>query len=299
MPHIDMEETKEKGLRMLLQVLLEHVPAPIKVWVKIPVVLSGGKVYTSEGPGAAIYSALRAFERTERVIDASFFVGHQHADETRLGAAVVFTGLPTVESTMAEMARVLAHQYWSSWMEFDFPAQCQMLAGWDSLVEVMQDASEVRPLFVADFGDNTCAGASGDVPFLLRQFVELAATTEKEGGSPCQVLIADLLDAPAVAECFSQAETQAEKHDNTQNPSSIHPSSSSPHGVDIARLRVGAAMTAAAGRGGGGEGEALYGEGCSPVMLENVQVRQLCASALEEEQERRNGGLSCKLGPLR
>ena len=49
-PHIDMEETKTKGLYMLLS-CLQHAIRPAVVIVLVPAILPGDTVVTTEGPG--------------------------------------------------------------------------------------------------------------------------------------------------------------------------------------------------------------------------------------------------------
>ena len=53
MPHVDMEETKTKALRMLLSSLQQPSLRPAVLLTPVPAILSGDTVLSSEGLGRA------------------------------------------------------------------------------------------------------------------------------------------------------------------------------------------------------------------------------------------------------
>eukprot|EP00966_Prymnesium_polylepis_P101095 2341227-Prymnesium_polylepis.1 len=99
-----------------------------------------------------------------------------------------------------------------------------------------------RRVIIGDLGDNTNAGASGDVPYACRQLLQAISCPRPEGGAQPRVLIAGLVDASAVAVCAKALAG----------------------GVTILpQLRVGAAHAVGAS----------FGDGCEPLELSNVTLR--------------------------
>ncbi|CAK0808156.1 unnamed protein product [Prorocentrum cordatum] len=257
-PHADMEETKTKALRMLL-VCLRGVIEPRVVVVTIPAILEGEKVLTTEGHGQELYRWLRDLEpsawRTpelvellgpvdERVrpvrglLDASFFVGHGCADESRVGAAVVLSGEASAVATLRELARTIAQWYWDRRKLFAHPAGCPLLQWAAAEAEILSSLAAGRRVLLGDLGDNTNAGASGDVPFVCRRLLRLASH-----GSP-RMLVAGLVDRAAVEAC---AAVVAEGRDV------------------LPAVRVGAGHALGA----------RYGVDCGPLELRGARVRGL------------------------
>jgi microcystin degradation protein MlrC len=205
MPHVDMEETKTKALRLLLE-SLQNSQRVIIVALKIPLLLAGGCVLTTKGPGKDVYDELlrtQSEEAANGLLDASLFVGHQHANEARAGAAVVLTGLASAEASMGRTAQAIAQHYWN------LRERCLSSVApseWAACLTEMYDHFDAGGwTLLGDAGDNGNAGASGDVPFLLRCFLSATANPRRAGraekrGHP-SVLICGLVDAPAVEAC--------------------------------------------------------------------------------------------------
>jgi len=219
-PHIDMEETKTKGLYMLLS-CLQHAIRPAVVIVLVPAILPGDTVVTTEGPGRELYRWLRDLEPSEwqtralaapemlgpavnghtvnGLMDASFFVGHGLADEPRVGAAVVLTGTIDSLPALAPVATSVAQWYWDRRREFDYPVGSP-LVGWDAAItQIYESFDGNQRILVGDLGDNVNAGASGDVPFVCRSLLALTSAHRAQGQP--RVLIAGLVDKGAVEAC--------------------------------------------------------------------------------------------------
>lgn len=249
MPHVDMEETKKKGLRMLLYLLQTSSPRPIIVFAPVPAIISGDTVFTTEGHGKEVYAMLPEVEKGSGVLDASFFVGHQHADEARVRAAVVLTGFPDAVEYMRHQAVRVAQCYWDRRSKFDYLISCPLLE-WDQCIDQVHQANSSTVL-LGDFGDNLCAGASGDVPFVLRKLIaqfseEWVRKAHLPAATPNlpEVLVAGLIDPGAVEQCC-KAEVNS----------------------FLDTLQVGAALTTACGCA-----EDFYGEDARPIELRDVCI---------------------------
>jgi microcystin degradation protein MlrC len=189
-PHEDAWETRERAAANLLA-RLESGGAPKKAWLQVPVLLPGEKTSTRIEPAASIYADVARVADLPGVLDAALWVGYAWADEPSCRAAVVVTG--DDEEVIVREAEQLARQYWDARDEFAFVAPA---APYEQCVATAL-ASEARPYFLSDSGDNPTAGGAGDVTWTLaRLLAEPAfARSAEEGGSTA--IYASLPDAAA------------------------------------------------------------------------------------------------------
>ncbi|KAI0011009.1 Microcystin LR degradation protein MlrC [Xylariaceae sp. FL0662B] len=180
-PHVDVAETKERACRNLLKLLQrrgdgEKVTRPFKAWVPIPILLPGEQTSTRDEPAAHIYAAVPEIEAAAGVLDAAICVGYAWADEPRNRAVVMVTGWDREAASRG--AEKLARTFWDSHEEFHFVAPT------GSFSECLDTAlaSDKRPYFISDSGDNPTAGGSGDVTWGLTQL--LARPEFKEPSGP-------------------------------------------------------------------------------------------------------------------
>ncbi|KAI1094238.1 Microcystin LR degradation protein MlrC [Rostrohypoxylon terebratum] len=168
-PHVDVAETKERACRNLIELLRRQADGeavrPFKAWVPIPILLPGEQTSTRDEPAAHIYAAVPKVEAMDGVLDAAIWVGYAWADEPRNRAVVVVTGWDKQAVTAG--AEKLAHLFWDSHKDFTFVAPT------GSFKECLDTAlaSEKRPYFISDSGDNPTAGGSGDVTWGLTQLL--------------------------------------------------------------------------------------------------------------------------------
>ncbi|CAM4038230.1 M81 family metallopeptidase [Kibdelosporangium persicum] len=160
-PHEDAWQTKERAARNLVARLREG-GKPHLAWVQIPVLLPGEKTSTRIEPAKSLYGQLEDIEAMEGILDASIWVGYAWADEPRCQAAVVVTGDDA--ELVQQQATKLANDYWRVREEFAFVAPT------GSLDHCIREglASDARPFFISDSGDNPTAGGAGDVSWTLR-----------------------------------------------------------------------------------------------------------------------------------
>ncbi|KAI2472122.1 Microcystin LR degradation protein MlrC [Annulohypoxylon bovei var. microspora] len=192
-PHVDVAETKERACRNLLQLLRRRADGettrPFKAWIPIPILLPGEQTSTRDEPAAHIYAAVPEIEAVDGVLDAAIWVGYAWADEPRNRAVVVVTGWD--KQAVTEGSEKLARLFWDSHKDFTFVAPT------GSFKECLNTAlaSDKRPYFISDSGDNPTAGGSGDVTWGLTQ---LLARPEFKSESGPKVIYASVPGPEAI-----------------------------------------------------------------------------------------------------
>ncbi len=183
-PHVDVIETREKAVALLVRCLREGL-RPQRAWVRIPVALPGERTATDWEPGASVYAFLSEVDRAPGVLDASLLVGYVWADEPRASAAAAVTGLD--RGVIAREAGRIAARYWEARAQFAYGVPTGSI---DECIAWALEAPE-SCIFISDSGDNLTAGAPGDLPIFLERLLALNA--------PDAVVY--IADADAVAAC--------------------------------------------------------------------------------------------------
>ncbi|WP_329293929.1 M81 family metallopeptidase [Streptomyces sp. NBC_01455] len=174
-PHEDHMETKERAVRNLVELLVSGSPRPVKAWVPVPVLLAGEQTSTRIEPAKSVYAAVDEVEATDGVTDAAIWVGYAWADEPRNRAVVVVTGDDT--AAVSAGAERLALGFWEARHDFDFVAPT---GTYDELLDEAL-ASDQRPYFISDTGDNPTAGGAGDVTWGLTRLLERPEFQKEDG----------------------------------------------------------------------------------------------------------------------
>ncbi len=182
-PHEDAWESRGRAARNLVTRLRDG-GRPELAWVHVPVLLPGEKTSTRLEPARSIYRRVAEIADAEGVLDVAVWVGYAWADEPRCQAAVVVTG--DDRDAIAAYANELARSYWDARDRFRFVAPTGSLAECLAAAE----ASDKRPFFISDSGDNPTAGGAGDVSWTLGQL--LAAAPDAD------VIYASITDPAAV-----------------------------------------------------------------------------------------------------
>ncbi|MFF0011863.1 M81 family metallopeptidase [Streptomyces sp. NPDC005374] len=188
-PHEDEMETKERAARNLVDHLTSGAPRPLKAWIPVPVLLAGEQTSTRIEPAKSVYAAVAEVEAADGVTDAAIWVGYAWADEPRNRAAVVVTG--SSADAVTSGAERLARAFWKARHDFEFVAPTGTLE--ECLDAAL--ASERRPYFISDTGDNPTAGGAGDVTWGLQQVL---ARPEFEDPTGPTVIYASLPGPAAV-----------------------------------------------------------------------------------------------------
>ena len=165
-PHEDAMQTKRRAVTNLLTRLESGQGKPAyKAWIPIPVLLPGEKTSTRIEPGKSIYQAVAPASRQKGIIDAAIWVGYAWADEPRNHAVVMVTG--DDKEKVTQTAEQLAKSFWNARSRFAFVAPTGSLK--ESLDKAI--ASNKRPFFISDSGDNPTAGGAGDVTWTLKEIL--------------------------------------------------------------------------------------------------------------------------------
>lgn len=185
-PHIDVIQTRERAVRLLLRCLREGI-GPHRAFIKIPVGLPGEKTSTEWEPGRSIYQAIAPEIDGERVMDATIQVGYVWADEARMTACAIAIG--TDIAAISAAARRLAQRYWDHRADFRFGVEAHPVD--DCIQLAMQERDQ--PVLISDSGDNPTAGGVGDVTYFLERSLAL---------QPPDLVYASIPDAEAVQRCL-------------------------------------------------------------------------------------------------
>jgi microcystin degradation protein MlrC len=154
-PHIDVEETMRRSVKMLVESLVTGVK-PILLWTPIPVVLPGERTSTVDEPAKSLYDMLPGIDAIDGVWDASLMVGYVWADEPRATAAAILTG--TDLAVLEREAKRLARAYWDAREDFVFG--CETGSTEECVTRAI--ASQTAPVVLAESGDNPTGGGVGD-----------------------------------------------------------------------------------------------------------------------------------------
>lgn len=177
-PHEDAMETKQRAVTNLLQRIKSGKGKPAyKAWIPIPILLPGEKTSTRIEPGKSIYKAVAPAAAQTGIIDAAIWIGYAWADEPRNHAVVMVTG--DDKEKVTRTATQLAQRFWDARNEFVFVAPT------GTLTECLDKAiaSNKRPFFISDSGDNPTAGGAGDVTWTLTEILKRSEFKNENGPS--------------------------------------------------------------------------------------------------------------------
>lgn len=183
-PHEDAWESRARAARNLVT-RLHDGGRPELALVPVPVLLPGEKTSTRLEPARTIYKRVAEIAGAAGVLDAAVWVGYAWADEPRCHAAVVVTG--DDREVISGYAAELARAYWDARADFRFVAPTGSIE--ECLAAAV--ASDKRPFFISDSGDNPTAGGADDVSYVPGKL--LAAPPDAD------VIYASMVDADAVA----------------------------------------------------------------------------------------------------
>jgi len=186
-PHIDVDDTKRRALRMLLDCLRTGIRPHLR-WVKVPVLPPGERTSTVDEPARGLYGRLPEVDRVPGVLDASIMVGYVWADEPRATAAVVLTG--TDPAAMDREAVELAAAYWAARGRFVFGSRTGSVA---ECLDWADAAVEPGPAVLAESGDNPTGGGVGDRAEVLGALITRGAAN---------ALVAGIADTAATEACY-------------------------------------------------------------------------------------------------
>ena len=196
-PHIDAWETRERGMRDLIETaarVRDGGPRPHKALVHVPILLPGEKTSTRIEPAKSLYARIPGLTERDGVTDVSYWIGFAWADQPRCKAAIVAFGdaAEAVEAAALELATAV----WEKRHEFEFVAPTGTFE--ECLDQAV--ASTARPFWISDSGDNHGAGGADDTTYALARL----AAREEIRSRAVSALMVSLVD-PATTDAAWEA----------------------------------------------------------------------------------------------
>jgi microcystin degradation protein MlrC len=166
-PHDDSRISHRRGVVNLLDRLQSGKGRPAyKAWVTVPVLLSGEWSSTRVEPAKSLYAMVPEVEAMPGVIDAGVWIGYVWGDERRNSGSVMVVG--DDKAQVEAGAKRLAQKFWDVRREFTLEAPGYPLEKCLDLAV----ASNKKPFFISDMGDNPGGGGSGEVTWTLARVLK-------------------------------------------------------------------------------------------------------------------------------
>lgn len=166
-PHEDALESRERAVINLVERLETGKGRPkYKAWIPVPILLAGEQTSTRVEPAKSLYDAVGAATGQDGIIDAGIWIGYAWADEPRNHGVVMTVG--DDKDAVVRTAEYLANYFWDVRNRFEFVAPTASL---DECVKAAI-ASDKKPYFISDMGDNPTAGGAGDVTWTLTELLK-------------------------------------------------------------------------------------------------------------------------------
>lgn len=166
-PHRDDPTTGYRAADQLLRVLRTGI-APRHAAVRLPILIAGEAAVTTAEPGRSLYAQLPGYDARPGIMEANIFVGFAFNDVPWGGMTAIVTSEGDAELAR-RTAQELADEIWA--VRHDFVLRMETASTREGLERAA--ASPERPVYVSDSGDNTTAGAPGDLTGVLQAAIEL------------------------------------------------------------------------------------------------------------------------------
>jgi len=175
-PHDDAFVSHRRGVVNLLDRLTSGKGRPeYKAWIAVPILLPGERTSTRVEPAKSLYALVPEVEALPGVIDAGIWIGYAWADERRNQGVVMVVG--DDKEQVGSAAKKLAERFWAVRHEFDFEAPTYSL---DKCLD-LAIASNKKPFFISDMGDNPSGGGSGEVTWTLARVLKRPELQKPDG----------------------------------------------------------------------------------------------------------------------
>lgn len=166
-PHDDSRESHRRGVMNLINRLSSGKGRPAyKAWVAVPVLVSGEWSSTRVEPAKSLYALVPEVEAMPGVIDAGIWIGYVWGDDRRNQGVVMVYG--DNKEQVGAGAKKLAQKFWDVREQFSLEAPGYTL---DKCLD-LAIASDKKPFFISDMGDNPGGGGSGEVTWTLARVLK-------------------------------------------------------------------------------------------------------------------------------
>jgi microcystin degradation protein MlrC len=161
-PHRDDRQTGYRAADQLLRVLRQGLK-PRKAAVSIPILVPGETAVTNMPPAEELYGGLAALDGRDGLLESNILVGFAWND--RPWTAVTALAVSDGDLEVARRAAIaLAERIWAQRHEFKLRMETAEVE--EGLRRAV--ACREKPVYVSDSGDNTTAGAAGDLTLVLQ-----------------------------------------------------------------------------------------------------------------------------------
>lgn len=202
-PHDDSRESHRRGVVNLLDRIASGKGRPAyKAWVAVPVLVSGEWSSTRAEPAKSLYAMVPEVEAMPGVIDAGIWIGYVWGDDRRNQGVVMVYG--DDKAQVEAGAKKLAQKFWDVRRQFTLEAPGHSLEKCLDLAI----ASNKKPFFISDMGDNPGGGGSGEVTWTLARVLKRPELQSANGKSLlyCSIPGDELVEAARKAGVGGQAE---------------------------------------------------------------------------------------------
>lgn len=202
-PHDDSRESHRRGVVNLLDRIASGKGRPAyKAWVAVPVLVSGEWSSTRVEPAKSLYALVPEVEAMPGVIDAGIWIGYVWGDDRRNQGAVMVYG--DDKAQVEAGAKKLAQKFWDVRREFSLEAPGHTL---EKCLDIAI-ASNKKPFFISDMGDNPGGGGSGEVTWTLARVLKRPELQSPNGKSLlyCSIPGSEMVEAARKAGVGGHAE---------------------------------------------------------------------------------------------
>jgi microcystin degradation protein MlrC len=187
-PHLDARERGLEAVELLAGILSGGI-RPVSALVRPPLLLSALATWTERKPLSAVHAAAARYNQDPRVMNVSVMGGFAYADTPYSGASLIVTtdGDRQLAQGIASELAGIAWEHREAALDRGLPPE-------QAVREAL--ASSLRPVILADAGDNVGGGTPGDGTVLLQAL--LAAGSQEA--------VVTIADAEAAAQAHAAGE---------------------------------------------------------------------------------------------
>lgn len=182
-PHIDLFETGERGMRLLLDAIAK-TSKPVNIIRKLPMIVPAENAQTTHGAIYDLHQMAAGFKKHAGILDICFLPMQPWLDLPDAGCGIVVVADESAQAHAEHIADSLADTWWSRRDEHKID-----LAQTDAIIAEAL-ASERKPWVLSDSADAPSSGAPGD------STVVIAALLRARPAKDC---FANIVDPGAVA----------------------------------------------------------------------------------------------------
>lgn len=164
-PHRDDLETGYRAADQLIRVIHQKLK-PKTHFIKIPVLIPGEKIVTHYSPGKELYQSLFEYDKIPGILQTLLMVGFVWCDAEWTGMSTLVT-CENDPNLARQICEEIAQKTWDARNDFSFGMET---ADIETGIQLALLSSE-KPMYLCDSGDNTTAGAAGDLTIVLQHLI--------------------------------------------------------------------------------------------------------------------------------